>query len=630
VKAAGRAVAAALLGGLLGAVCAALFYAWDPSLVMEFDRTPPRLVSGIYGPEHDERFTVTFAWTGPDVSWRVPGLDRRVDWTLHMRVRGARPSPADNPDISIFADGVELLTHHTVSDFEDLDIVIPAQPQHRRGLAIAIRTSRTFVPGPSDSRALGVMLDRLALTPSGAVRPPRAALAGAGLCSAWMGAAVALLGVTAGSAIGAAVLLSAGSAGVIARGFGPFTTFPWAASRMALWIAIALVVLSLFVQRVRGESLRNTAKFAAAFSASALLLKLLVLLHPDMRIGDALFHAHRFQRVLAGDLYFTSVAPGGYSFPYPPGFYLFASLFSGLVRRGAADVTLLRVIACSVDVIAGLLLYRAMARAWGDRLAGAIGVALYQLVPIDFTVLTTGNLTNAFAQSLAVGGLVVMASPAVRFERVFMTAGLAAVLLAAYLSHTSTLAILFVATLAAAILFLLRGGPALRSPAAAIAAASVGAAVIAVLVYYSHFFQTYQSELSRLSRETTTAAPDAGGRGIIDRLAMVPYYLRIDFGLPLLALTAIGAWRMASRGAADRLTLIVWGWMLACALFLLVGILTPLDMRYYLAAIPAVAIIAAVGASRGWDGGLEWRAATGVLLAAAAIAGMRNWWNALN
>src|SRR4029079_12741037 len=324
-----------------------------------------------------------------------------------MRVRGARPSPADNPDISIFADGVELLTHHTVSDFEDLDIVIPAQPQHRRGLAIAIRTSHTLVPGPSDSRALGVMLDRLALTPSGAVLPPRAALAGAGLCSAWMGAAIALLGVTAGSAIGAAVLLSAGSAGVIARGFGPFTTFPWAASRMALWIAIALVVLSLFVQRVRGESLRNTAKFAAAFSASALLLKLLVLLHPDMRIGDALFHAHRFERVLAGDLYFTSVAPGGYSFPYPPGFYLFASLFSGLVRRCAAHVTLLRVIACSVDVIAGLLLYRAMARAWGDRLAGAIGVALYQLVPLDFTVLTTGNLTNAFAQSLAVGGLVV-------------------------------------------------------------------------------------------------------------------------------------------------------------------------------------------------------------------------------
>jgi hypothetical protein len=630
VKAAGRAVAAALLGGLLGAVSAALFYAWNPSLIMEFDRTPPRLVSGIYGPEHDERWTLTFAWTGPDVSWRVPGLDRRVDWTLHMRVRGARQSAADNPDISVFADGVELARHHTASDFENLDIVIPAHPEQRRGLTIAIRSSQTFVPGPSDPRALGVMLDRLALTPSGAVLPPRGALAGAGLCSAWMGAAIALLGVTAGSAIGAAVLLSAGSAGVIARGFGPFTTFPWAASRVALWIAVALVVVSFAVQRVRGESLRNTARFAAAFSASALLLKLLVLLHPDMRIGDALFHAHQFQRVLAGDLYFTSVAPGGYSFPYPPGFYLFASLFSGLVRRGPADMALLRVVACTVDVIAGLLLYRAIVRAWGDRLAGAIAVALYQLVPLDFTVLTTANLTNAFAQSVAVGGLVLMASAAVRFERVLMTAALAAVLLAAYLSHTSTLAILFLATLGASALFLLRGGPALRSPATAIVAATIAAGVIAVLVYYSHFVQTYQSEMSRLSRETTAAAPDAGGRSIAERLATVPYYLRINFGLPLIALTAIGAWRMSARGAADRLTLTVWGWMLACALFLIVGIVTPLDMRYYLAAIPAIAIIAAVGASRGWDGGLEWRAATGVLLAAAAIAGVTNWWSVLN
>lgn len=630
MKAAGRALAAALLGGLLGAVCAALFYAWNPSLVMEFDRTPPRLVSGIYGPEHDERWTLTFAWTGADVSWRVPGLDRRVDWTLHMRVRGARPSPADNPDISVFADGVELLTHHTASDFENLDVVIPAHPEQRRGLTLAIRSSRTFVPGPSDPRALGVMLDRVALTPAGAVLPPRGALAGAGLCSAWMGAAIALLGVTAGSAIGAGVLVSAGSAGIIARGFGPFTTFPWAASRMALWIAISLVVLSYAVQRVRGEPFRNTAKFAVAFSASALLLKLLVLLHPDMPVGDALFHAHRFQRVLAGDLYFTSVAPGGYAFPYPPGFYLFASLFSGLVRRGAADATLLRVIACSVDAIAGLLLYRAVVRAWGDRLAAAIGVALYQLVPLDFTVLTTGNLTNAFAQSVAVGALVLMASAAVRVERAAMTVALAAVLLAAYLSHTSTLAILFVATLTAAALFLIRGGPALRSPAVAVATASVAAAIVAVVVYYSHFFQTYQSELARLSRETTTAAPDAGGRSIADRLATVPYYLRINFGLPLIALTAIGAWRMSARAAADRLTLTVAGWALACALFLVIGIITPLDMRYYLAAIPAVAIVASVGASRGWDAGLEWRAATGVLLAAAAIAGVHNWWNVLN
>ena len=85
-------------------------------------------------------------------------------------------------------------------------------------------------------------------------------------------------------------------------------------------------------QPTRRQPLRNTARFVAAFSAGALFLKLLVLLHPDMPIGDAMFHAHRFQGVLGGNLYFTSIAPGSYSFPYPPGLYVFAAPFAGLVR----------------------------------------------------------------------------------------------------------------------------------------------------------------------------------------------------------------------------------------------------------------------------------------------------------
>ena len=43
-------------------------------------------------------------------------------------------------------------------------------------------------------------------------------------------------------------------------------------------------------------------------------------------------------------------------------------------------------------------------KAWGHRLAAAMAVAIYHLIPLDFGVLTTGNLTNAFAQSVAVGG----------------------------------------------------------------------------------------------------------------------------------------------------------------------------------------------------------------------------------
>jgi hypothetical protein len=624
----GRAVATALLAALLGAAWVALFYAWHPALVVEFDRDVPRNLSGVYGGERDEKSGLTFAWTGPDVMLRLPGLDRGKNWTLDVRVRGGRPSPDDNPEIAILADGVILATRRTSAEFQDVQVTIPARPE--RGLTVGLRSSKTFTPGPSDPRPLGVMLDRLSLTPEGVVLVPRPALYASSVSSAAMGAAIALLGVTAGSAIGGAVLLSAGAAAVIARGFGPFTGYPNTVITLGIWIALALAGLSLAVRYRRRQPLRNTARFATAFSASALFLKLLVLLHPDMPVGDAMFHAHRFQGVLGGNLYFTSIAPGGYSFPYPPGLYVFAALFSGLARRGAGDMALLRVITCSIDAAAGLLLYAVVVKGWGNRLAAAMAVAIYHLVPLDFAVLTTGNLTNAFAQSVAVGALALMASgtgtPA--------AALLALVLAVAYLSHTSTLAILFVATVSTAVLLRWRGGPALRPPAAAIALATACAAGLAVVLYYAHFMDTYRAELGRIGHETAAAASDAGGRTIADRLRLVPYALGIYIGAPVLLFACLGAAALARRRAADRLTLTLAGWILSCLAFLVIGILTPVDMRYYLAAVPAVAIAAGLGAAWAWNdaGPLHrtlWRATAAVFLAGTVSTAFHNWWNTL-
>src|SRR6185295_2995900 len=121
-----------------------------------------------------------------------------------------------------------------------------------------------FVPGPGDTRTLGVMIDELSLTPSGVVLPPRRALAGAALAPAALGAAVALLGVTAGSAVGAAVLLSACNAMLAARGFGPYTSYPLDGAKAAMWIGLALFVLSTATELARRQPLRNTARFVAA------------------------------------------------------------------------------------------------------------------------------------------------------------------------------------------------------------------------------------------------------------------------------------------------------------------------------------------------------------------------------
>jgi len=259
-----------------------------------------------------------------------------------------------------------------------------------------------------------------------------------------------------------------------------------------------------------------------------------------------------------------------------------------------------------------------------------MSVALYHLIPLDLAVLTTGNLTNAFAQSVAVGGLALMASG----TGIPATALLAFVLAVAYMSHTSTLAILFVATLATALLFWWRGGPSLKSPATAIALATLGAAALAVVLYYAHFMDTYRAEFARIGHETAAAAPDVGGRTIGDRLRLVPYSLGVYIGAPVLLFASLGAVALARGRAADRLTLALGGWILSCGVFLVIGVLTPVDMRHYLAAIPAIAIAAGSGAAWAWHDGwprhrMLCRLAAAVFLASTISTAFHNWWNAL-
>ena len=106
----------------------------------------------------------------------------------------------------------------------------------------------------------------------------------------------------------------------------------------------------------------------------------------------------------------------------------------------------------------------------------------------------------------------------------------------------------------------------------------------------------------------------------MDRLVDVPRQLGLMYGVPVLLLAAIGAYQLVARASRDRLALALLGWTLSCLVFFAIGIATPVDMRYYLAAIPAVAIAGAAGASWMWmKGGLGRTAAAALMLWAATI-----------
>jgi len=96
----------------------------------------------------------------------------------------------------------------------------------------------------------------------------------------------------------------------------------------------------------------------------------------------------------------------------------------------------------------------------------------------------------------------------------------------------------------------------------------------------------------------------------------------------------LGGIELTLRRPSDRLTLALAGWTASCLAFLVLGVLTPVDMRYYLAALPAVAIAAGYGASWAWSDGWPkhrglWRLGAAVFLAGTISTGFHHWWSVL-
>lgn len=618
-------IVAWVLGALAGAAALVLFYGIKPAIVLDMGSDLSSLARGFHHVEQgpDGR---TYAWTTERAELHLPGLDRRAPWTATLRLRGARANLQDLPEVRLSVDGEVRSTRATTNEWEEISAEVPVSDSDR-GAVITLSVSKTFVPGGGDPRTLGVMVDELRVTPTSIALPPRRTLGGAMIATAAYGAALAAIGLTTIVAVAASVLLGIGQAVVMSRGLGPYEPYGGDLAWFAAVIALLVVVGVAIAERVTRRPFRNTARFVVAFTAAALFLKLAALLHPSMPIGDGLFHAHRLEWVLNGRLFFTSVAPGGYQFPYAIALYVLAAPFTLVVSGLPAYVDLLRTVVAVADALAGLLVYLMIVRVSGDRLGGAIAAGLYHLVPLNYQVQVTGNLTNAFGQSVFFATLALVALGVVRAgSRRGLAVGVAAATVAA-LAHTSTFAILVPALAAIAVLFAWRGGPVLRPSARSLAWVLLGSVALAVGLYYAHFLETYTAQFARIGSEIgrPVAQIDPGGRTLAGRFLLVPHNLVTFYGVPAMMLAGAGATWLARRHQRDRLTLVLAGWAAVSAAFLVLGVLTPVDMRYYLAFFPAVALLGGVGASWWWRRGGWWQASAGVLLLLTIARAVWEW-----
>lgn len=645
-----RALAAALVGALAGGVSLALGFTWHPAISLEMDRDVPQILSGVSPVErHREE---TFAWTSPRADVSLAGLDRRVPWVCSLRFRGGRPPGIAQPSVDVAVDGVALASTTATNSYQDLNVPVATRPREP-GVRLTVTSSTTFVPGPSDPRELGVQVDRIVCRPAeGAALPPRGAVAAAAMAGAALGAAFGFVGVTAWNAFTATVVVAAAQAVPLATGPALYTgyhrTVPW----IALWTVIPMVLGVAILERWRQQPLHGAARFVIAYSAGALYLMLLALLHPSKAVVDAVFHAHRLEWVLAGRYYFTQPMPDGVQFPYAIALYLFAAPWSAFTRD---HVALLRIVVCASHVAAGALLYPMIVRTWGDRLAGALAVVLFNVVPLAYMVLGNANLTNAFGHSAA---LVTMAAATLwplASRDVGQLAALFLLASVAFLSHVSTFPLLLVSLLALAAFYRWLGGPVLRVPARSVFLATTAAAVFAIVAYYGQFGEVYTS-LDRVRGKPVaavapTAAPQAGGAAaaageVAERRGSVPpLYARAAttmalgvraVGWPIVALAVLGAWRVAMGGVRHRLGFALLAWGVAYVVFVIVGVMAPVDVGYYRYAIefidrvtyatfPAAVVLAARGAAWAWRAGTRPRIAAVALVLYALVSGVQQW-----
>jgi hypothetical protein len=611
------------------ALCVVLLLSGSGHQAVSFDMAidAPPAMTGVYRVERDGGHP--FVWTEGQAGFNVPGLDRRVPWFCTVRFRGARPDASTpEPDVAFLIDGITVLVAHATNDYQAVTIQVPSRPAPR-GMALVLVSTPTFKPGPSDPRQLGVQLDLFSCAPTQRATPPLSTTVDAAVAAAAFGASVGWFGVGLVAALLAIGLVASGLAFAFVTGLASYGTFPSIAAQMALWIAGLSVAGHQVLEAVRRKPLSAGARGALVATAVILFFNLIGLFHPSKNLEDVWFHAHRLEWVLSGRYFFTQVMPNGVRFPYAIGLYAFAAPWSVLTNN---HVGLLRVVVCATNAIAGLAVYLMVVRAWRDSFAGAVAAMLFGVVPAWFSVAGNANLTNTFGQSVAVIALAAVVVCRLSWRNAGQLAALVLVVALAFLSHVSTISLLFATLVVTAVLFWWRGGAEMRGPAVIVLAAAIAAAILAVALYYGHrdFIPVYKAlvRVQAPGGQQTTPISARTVNGVKQLVGSI--------GWPILLLAGIGAWRLRTEHLRDRLVLVIAASLFACVAFYAQNLLTRVDVRFeryaaeFLARVddatyPALVMLAARGASWSWRAGRAGRAIALLLLTAALVVGARAW-----
>jgi hypothetical protein len=279
-----------------------------------------------------------------------------------------------------------------------------------------------------------------------------------------------------------------------------------------------------------------------------------------------------------------------YRIPYPISLFAIAS---PLAMGGVDLVPALEITTGLADVlVSGLLMFLGF-RALDDFRAGALAAVLYQLVPMNPLSFSAGNFTNLFAVAMLTFSFVFL------FARAALGTGLATLL-----ALTAHFGMLLEGVVLWPLWLLLQWlGPKPVRDSRRLVTAAVLAAFLAAGLYYLGFLHLLMSQYGR------ALSPTGMDSGIV---ALAGEQL----GFVFLLTAVLGSLSFLRARLAV-------GWLAATLLFLALDLVTAIEIRYWLQALPLLALFSGTYLSRAYDRSTLGKAAAIGAAAYIGVIGLR-------
>lgn len=617
-------------------------YSYDVDIGSPSDRA--FVIDGLHDREKDD--ARTFRWTSERGRVVIPALTAG-EWRLTLALNGWQPEGA--PRLGLEVNGVEL-TFKTEPDWQTVRRTINVAAGD---LVIDFDTAifRPSTYGNTDSRALGVRLDSLRLTPVN--DPPRVPPF---LTYILPLAASVMLIYFAGQRANHKPLYALFVSGVVLVSLSVLISslriylnkqlvhsLLFSAAVGALAVTGGVWALRRVYQRAGITVSRSTLHILTLMSAGLFALKVIGVFYPQLLIFDALFHLHRLELVQTGQLFFVQPTRefANLQSVYPPGMYVFLTPLSWLVPDRLA---LVKFVPLVVECLGGLVLFWVVVKNHLDTRVALLATFVYLAVPLAFIMYGWGIYANVFVMQLSLLTVAAWYGLPWHKHRAAAIGVFALVSAVALLSHASMLPMLITFWGIAGLLVWL-GERASRVRVLQVALALGAAVLIALALYFSVYFDKTLNDLAALNVRAGAQSNEfvrVIGAGLDDpELGLTPVRVTdaaqwLPEGLNYLAreswvyyrtipilLACIGCVALARRAATRELARFIAAGLATVLIFFAVGAVGNLYARYMLFGAPFIALGAAYMLGWMWQSG---RIGRGLVIAGCALLLQQSLW----